>query len=153
MPDSSGFERRQLRNSARRIAWCRVPPPFKHAMRAVRLAGERIAVGSGCSLDAWTIAVARFSRGSSAISPAFAHSPNTRDRMHSLPNVLRSLLTLKRQGERGPPLTFCGYTLEDWDNEFRHPAFEKPNHRRTRSLSFVSLVRNFSRQRFEQNRV
>jgi hypothetical protein len=63
----------------------------------------------------------------------------------------RSLLTLKRQGERVPPLAFCGHTLEDWDNEFRHPAFEKPNHRRTRSLSFVSLVRNFSRQRFEQN--
>ena len=38
-----------------------------------------------------------------------------------------------------------------FDNDFRHPAFEKPNHRRTRSLSFVSLVRNFSRQRFEQN--
>jgi hypothetical protein len=43
-------------------------------MRAVRLAGERISVGAGCSLDAWTIAVARFSRGSSAISPAFAHT-------------------------------------------------------------------------------
>jgi hypothetical protein len=70
---------------------------------------------------------------------------------NSLTEMGGSLLTLKRQGERVPPLTFCGHTLEDWDNEFRHPAFEKPNHRRTRSLCIVSLVRNFSRQRFEQN--
>jgi hypothetical protein len=69
---------------------CRVPPPFKQAMRAVRLAGERIAVGAGCSLDAWAIAAARFSRGSSAISPAFPHSPATRDRVHNLADVLRS---------------------------------------------------------------
>src|ERR1700730_2291415 len=58
---------------------CRMPPPFKQARRAARLAGERIAVGAGCSLDARTIAVARFSHSSSAISPAFPHSPTTRD--------------------------------------------------------------------------
>jgi hypothetical protein len=44
-------------------------------MRAVRLAEARIAVGAGCSLDAWTIAVARFSRGSSAILPAGMREP------------------------------------------------------------------------------
>jgi hypothetical protein len=42
-------------------------------------------------------------------------------------------------------------TLEGWDNEFRHQAFMKPNHRRTWSLSFARLVRNFARQSFEQN--